>query len=86
MPVDPRRPDWGKVRCIASAIRRGAVVAMPTDTVYGLAANPYDDKAVRRLFRLKRRPETKPILLLIDGWQLSVGCSSGRVGGIVLLR
>ena len=68
-PVDPRRPDWGKVRRIASAIRRGAVVAMPTDTVYGLAANPYDSKAVRRLFRLKRRPETKPILLLIDGWR-----------------
>ena len=69
LPVDPRRPDWGKVRRIASSIRRGAVVALPTDTVYGLAANPHDDKAVRRLFRLKKRPETKPILLLIDGWR-----------------
>lgn len=68
-PVDPRRPDWGQVRHIANAIRRGAVVAMPTDTVYGLAANPFDGKAVRRIFRLKRRPETKPILLLIDGWR-----------------
>ena len=69
LPVDPQRPDWRQVRRIASVIRRGSVVAMPTDTVYGMVANPFDSKAVRMLFRLKRRPETKPILLLIDGWR-----------------
>lgn len=65
--IDPRRPHWRTVRGIATAIRRGAVVALPTDTVYGLAANPFDRKALQSLFRLKRRPESKPILLLVDG-------------------
>lgn len=41
-------------------------MAIPTDTVYGLAADPFQPAAVRQLFRLKRRPEGKPILLLID--------------------
>ena len=48
------------------AIRAGAVVAVPTDTVYGLAANPFDPAAVERLFAIKRRPESNPILLLLD--------------------
>jgi len=49
----------------ASALRRGEVVAIPTDTVYGLAVDPFQPGAVRRLFWLKRRPENKPILLLV---------------------
>jgi len=47
-------------------IRSGGVVAIPTDTVYGFAADPFQPGAVERLFRLKGRPENKPILLLVD--------------------
>ena len=50
----------------AALIRAGQVVAIPTDTVYGLAADPFQPAAVERLFRLKGRPENKPILLLVD--------------------
>jgi L-threonylcarbamoyladenylate synthase len=42
------------------------VVAIPTDTVYGLAADPFQPQAVERIFRLKGRPESKPMLLLVD--------------------
>ena len=49
----------------AEAIWRGEVVAIPTDTVYGLAADPFQPEAVRKLFRLKGRAENKPILLLV---------------------
>lgn len=56
----------GPVEQAAAAIRAGGVVAVPTDTLYGLAADPFQPAAVRRLFRLKRRPESKPILLLVD--------------------
>jgi L-threonylcarbamoyladenylate synthase len=69
LPLDPSRPDWRQVRRAAMAVRRGEVVAVPTDTVYGLAANPFDRRAVSRVFQLKRRPETKPILLLVDDWR-----------------
>ncbi len=64
--VDPHRPSWAAVRRAAAAIRVGEVIAVPTDTVYGLAANPFDPGAVERLFAIKRRPESNPILLLID--------------------
>lgn len=68
LPVNIHRPEWSQVRKVAAVIRQGTVVATPTDTVYGLAANPFNQRAVERIFRLKRRPETKPILLLIDEW------------------
>ncbi len=53
----------------AALIRSGQIVAIPTDTVYGLAADPFQPAAVERLFRLKGRPEHKPILLLVDSRQ-----------------
>jgi L-threonylcarbamoyladenylate synthase len=52
-------------------LRSGELVAFPTDTVYGLAALPWDDEAVRRLYQVKERPEDLPIpLLLSDAAQL----------------
>lgn len=48
----------------AAAIRAGQLVVLPTDTVYGLCADPYREEPYRRLCRLKRRPETMPAALL----------------------
>jgi L-threonylcarbamoyladenylate synthase len=45
-------------------IRGGLVVAYPTDTFYGLAVDPRNAGAVRRLFELKGRPETSPLTLV----------------------
>ena len=47
-----------------AALRRGEPVVLPTDTVYGLAATPFEEDAVARLSALKRRPPTQPIALL----------------------
>jgi L-threonylcarbamoyladenylate synthase len=47
------------------ALRRGAVVGLPTDTVYGLAALPHDAAAMARLFALKQRAGTKSIAVLV---------------------
>ncbi len=63
--IHPFRPQWSCLRTAAAAIRRGEVVAIPTDTFYGLGADPFQPKAVERIFQIKKRPETKPILLLI---------------------
>jgi len=43
----------------------GGSVVYPTDTVYGLGVNPFDDVAVKRLFRIKKRPPDKPIPLIV---------------------
>ena len=46
------------------ALRAGALVVLPTDTVYGLCADGYREAPYRRLCRLKRRPEEMPTALL----------------------
>ena len=54
---------------IASAlavIGQGGVVAFPTETYYGLAVDPFNEKALSRLFALKKRPASKPVLTLIS--------------------
>ncbi len=47
-------------------LRQGGVVAFPTETYYGLAVDPYCEAAVARLFRIKQRQTSKPLLLLIE--------------------
>ena len=44
-------------------LRRGGVIALPTETVYGLAANCEDELAVRRVFAIKGRPATHPLIV-----------------------
>ena len=46
------------------AVLRGGVVAFPTDTFYGLAADPRSSAAVRRIFEIKERPQDQPIPLI----------------------
>lgn len=56
------------IEVIAEAVevlRRGGSIVYPTDTVYGLGVNPFDDYAVRRLFRIKKRSPSKPIALIV---------------------
>lgn len=54
------------VQMAAQAIAHGKVVALPTDSVYGLACDPWNRAAVANLFQVKHRPERKPVLLLVD--------------------
>ena len=48
-------------------LRKGEIVAIPTDTVYGLAADMHHRQAVNRIYALKGRPKEKPFLVLIAG-------------------
>jgi len=56
----------GALEQILSFLRAGGVIGFPTDTAYGLGADPFNEEAVRRIFEIKGRPEGKPILLLVD--------------------
>lgn len=51
----------------ADVLRAGGLVAVPTETVYGLAANGLSSGAVAKIYEVKGRPETKPISLLVSG-------------------
>ena len=51
-------------------LRTGGVLALPTETFYALAVNPFDPSALTRLFTLKGRPLGKPVLVLIAGSEM----------------
>jgi len=57
--------DPATVESIVSALRAGDVVVVPTDTVYGLAADPTSSSAMAKLFALKERPEGVPVAVLV---------------------
>jgi len=63
--VDPARLLPDLLLEAAGIIRHGGVVAYPTETFYGLAVDPFDGKAVERLFALKQRPAGQPLILLL---------------------
>ncbi|MFW6282778.1 MAG: L-threonylcarbamoyladenylate synthase [Minisyncoccales bacterium] len=54
-----------KVGKAVEIIKKGGVIAAPTDTVFGLLANAKDRKAVKRVFKIKKRSFTKPIPLFV---------------------
>jgi L-threonylcarbamoyladenylate synthase len=74
--VDPARPERKAILAAAKIIRLGGLVAFPTETVYGLAANCADKKAMARLCRVKKRPEGKPFTVHISGSAIirKMGC------------
>lgn len=59
--VDANSPDKSAIDAAAQAIRRGALVAFPTETVYGLAADALNLEAVARVFEVKGRPANNPL-------------------------
>lgn len=59
-------PDPGILARAARTLRAGGLVAFPTETFYGLGAAADHVGAVRRVFTVKGRPETQPLLVLVD--------------------
>jgi L-threonylcarbamoyladenylate synthase len=66
MAIDSARPEAATLGDAARVLRAGGVVAFPTETFYGLGAAAFDARAVRRVFELKGRPASKPLLVLVD--------------------
>ena len=67
-PGDPAsRASREAIATAAQILQRGGLVALPTETVYGLGANALDSDAVGRIFEAKRRPAWDPIILHIAG-------------------
>ncbi|MGB6194161.1 MAG: Sua5/YciO/YrdC/YwlC family protein, partial [Terracidiphilus sp.] len=69
--VDQTRLDSAETRAAiaraAAILRAGGLVALPTETVYGLGANAVDAEAVARIFAAKQRPAWDPVIVHIAG-------------------
>ena len=62
--INQEQPDKDSVRITIEALRQGEIIIYPTETVYGLGVDCENEQAVRNLYRVKKRKETKPFLLI----------------------
>ncbi len=65
--VHPDEPQQDRIDYVVSCLRKGDIVALPTDTFYGLAVDPVNLRAVEHIYQLKSRQKHKPLSLLISG-------------------
>jgi L-threonylcarbamoyladenylate synthase len=65
-------PERHLIEYAAAFIRRGRVVAIPTDTFYGLSADPFNLAAIERVFRVKGRPESQALPILVNSIEQAV--------------
>jgi L-threonylcarbamoyladenylate synthase len=63
--INKDNPEASLIRYAADQVRAGEVLGMPTDTFYGLAADPFNLRAVERVYEIKSRSRHKPLSLLI---------------------
>lgn len=64
--VHLERPEARVIAQTTSVIQQGGVIAVPTDTCYGLSADVYNKKAVQRVFDIKQRYYRKPISIMVS--------------------
>ncbi len=63
--INPKAPNKFVIKQAASIIKKGGVVAFPTETVYGLGADALNPKALKKIFKIKRRPMDNPLIIHI---------------------
>lgn len=63
--INPTLPEDALIQQAAEVITSGGLVIIPTDTVYGIAANASNKKALDRLYEIKKRPKDKPFAMLV---------------------
>lgn len=59
------------IEIAAGVIQRGGCLVYPTDTVYGLGVNALREYSIERLFKIKKRPETKPIPIIVRNIEMA---------------
>lgn len=70
--ISPESPQRSVIDYAAGFIKRGDVVAIPTDTFYGLSADPFNLAAIERVFQIKGRPENRALPILVDSIEQAV--------------
>jgi len=68
--VDPLNPDKEILRDAAEVLKRGGVIAFPTETVYGLGADAMNSNAVKKVFEIKGRPPDNPLIVHIGSFDM----------------
>jgi len=76
--VNAQSPELDALRYAAHFLLKGCVVGIPTDTFYGLAADPFNLAAVDEIYRVKGRPETRALPILVNSLEQALVLMRGR--------
>jgi L-threonylcarbamoyladenylate synthase len=79
--VDREAPSREVLDAAAAILQGGGLVAFPTESFYGLGADALDPRALTRVFAVKGRPESKPLLVLVDSVKMVEGLVSELPAG-----
>ncbi|MDA2937641.1 L-threonylcarbamoyladenylate synthase [Acidobacteria bacterium AH-259-A15] len=81
MHFDPASPTREVIEKAARVIRQGGIVLHPSDTIYGLGCDPFNERALQQLFAMKGRSEHKGVLLLLAdlSWIKSISANIPEV-------
>lgn len=70
--ISPTAPEHESIEYAAGFLKRGEVVAVPTDTFYGLSVDPFNLSSIEAVFRAKGRPETKALPILVNSVEQAI--------------
>ncbi len=83
--VQQQAPEAPHIQYAASFIVRGDVIGIPTDTFYGLAADPFNLSAVEQIYRIKGRPEARALPILVNSLEQAVTLARDLPASFLLL-
>lgn len=64
--INPENPQPRLIAQVVDQLKRGAVICYPTDTVYGVGCDIFNQKAVKRIYQIKKRPQGKPFSFMCE--------------------
>jgi L-threonylcarbamoyladenylate synthase len=64
--IDTEKPEQDKIEFALNLLRDGGTVVYPTDTIYGLGVNIYDENAIKKVFYIKKRSFNKPLSVCLS--------------------
>lgn len=65
--INPINPQERLIRRVADTLRRGGIIAYPTDTFYGIGCDIMNKKAIERIYQIKQRNKNKPFSFICSG-------------------
>jgi len=64
--INPDNPQARLIQQAVDVLRRGGVICYPTDTMYGIGCDIFNQKAIKRIYQMKQRPKDKPFSFVCD--------------------
>lgn len=71
--INLNKPDQETIKTAALFLSRGEIVVYPTDTAYGIGVNALDEKAIQKVYKIKKRSFSKPTHVIVKNWKMVKG-------------